>query len=280
MWKWLGKFAKPSVSLLMNCSIRKLYQRYKQIILGTECSRQSDGKVSGNMMKRQKALYLQWRTKRWKKKKNWRGNRISEDHEELWNEMKTQVWKIRLRNLHCILQMAYTLTVCMWMVSDRVAPSQESQQHHKQFWTRSGVFSTVLAQLSNSTDFCGDSADIYAGNIHLCWYQNNLLVVRLCDKRLITVNTKAHVGSWGDSSHMWLWIHSITSLRLLELAALNTENLQLTFIRPIINSTAATEKAHELLKVIVRLSAAKWKERALWQLMLIIRHHLRHHLIF
>lgn len=39
--------------------------------------------------------------------------------------------------------------------------------------------------------------------------------------------------------------------------ALNTENLQLIFIRPIINSTAATEKAQELPKVIVRLSTAK-----------------------
>lgn len=39
--------------------------------------------------------------------------------------------------------------------------------------------------------------------------------------------------------------------------ARNTENLQLTFIRPIINSTAATEKAQKLLKVIVRLSTAK-----------------------
>lgn len=58
---------------------------------------------------------------------------------------------------------------------------------------------------------------------------------------------------------------------LPDLAAPNTGNLQLTFIWPI-NSTAAPADACELLVGIVRLSTARWWDKALSPLTQIIRH--------
>lgn len=161
VWRWLEKFTKPSTCFLMKCSVKELYSRYNQIVLGTQCSREWVGEFSINMMEREKALYLQWRRERWRNV-FWRGKTI-------WERRFMESCGMKWRN-RCEIYKWYGLhsPQCTWIVSDRALPSQEPQQHCKQlyFGTAQGSF---LAQLVNDTAFRGDPADICAGYINLCW---------------------------------------------------------------------------------------------------------------
>lgn len=166
VWKWLEKFAKPSMSSLTKCSVKELYPRYKQIILGTECPRHCGGEVSINMLEREKALYLQWRRERWRNVfwigKEDLGEKV---HGKLWNEMKTftHKWKcekFQWSGLHSVYvdgRQGCPFTGVTVTLQTTL------------FWDRSGVLSCIACERRSFLWWCC---------WYLCWLYTFMLITK------------------------------------------------------------------------------------------------------